>query len=259
MNSDPSPAELYARRIRHLVEDYDFGGRVLNLVADLWGPNAIFNAWREFRDWDRGKDEETPLKLGSDSPFAKLFISWLAHSWRLVEDRDGEIDPDLVGCAPTEVFLDRHPGLSSLLYRFLETCTYSPFSFYEVLHCKRGRSLHFRDLIIAREHEIFDETAAQILKPGSMVYARVVEMDGLALLEALAPITFSGAHIQPIIDCRNALLDGAPPPIEIGLARQLLVDREPELRRAFWDLVSRSDLRPALDPCLGVGIKPRLH
>lgn|SRR5690348_16499560 len=112
-------------------------------------------------------DERTLLEFGSNSPFAKLFVSWLAHSWKPEHELEEEIDGSLLGLAPTEVFLQRITGLDPLLYRYLETCAYSPLSFYEVLQCEAW-NVSCRDVLVGREYEAFGDTAAECLKAGDI-------------------------------------------------------------------------------------------
>lgn len=255
MSSEASHAELYWRRIQQLVTEFDFDARILRFVAELYGPDVILNAWQEFRGWALEEHERTLFWL--DSPFAKLFISWLAHSWKSEQDPEEEVDRDLLGLVPTEALLQRNPELDSLLYRYLETCTYSPLSFYEVLPYESEKALSCRDVLIGREYKAFGGTATESLKIGDIVYARLVEIDGISLLEVIAPVVFPAAFKSTILNFRELILEGAPVPTEEGHARQFLEDRELELRKTYWNLVYLA-IR-LVPPNGGLDSKPSLH
>jgi hypothetical protein len=261
MDSEASPAELHWRRIQSTVDQFDFGTRILQFVEEVYGAEAILSAWQEFRDRDFEEDEGTAYEFGSKCFLSKLFISWLAFRWKMEEDPEEAGDSDLIGLVPTEAFLDRNPELDPLLYRYLETCTYGPFSFYEVLRCETGRSLNCRDVIVGTEYEVFEESVGRsLIEVGNIIYAHLVEIDGITLLEAAGPFPFQ-ADVKPLIlRSRDLILDGAPVPAGIDRGRLFLEDRELELRKVFWNLVYRLVPPLPLEEVLGSDVEPpRLH
>lgn len=64
-----------------------------------------------------------------------------------------------------------------------------------------------------------------------------MEIDGISLLEVIAPVVFPAAFKSTIMSYRELILEGAAMPTEMGVARQFLEDRELELRKVFWNLV----------------------
>ena len=260
MSSETSQAEVHWHRIRRLVDEFDFGTRILRFVEEHYGLDVILNAWEQFIRRKIEDNEQALFEFGSRSPFAKLFISWVAHNWRPEQDLEEELDPELLQVVPTEAFLQRHPELDPLLSRYLETCTYSPLSFYEVVQGGSGKSVNCRDVVIGSEYQAFEEVAAECLKAGDIVYARLVEIDGISLLEVIAPVVFPAVLKPTIVNFRELILEGEPLPTEAGRGRQFLEDRELELRKVFWNLVYLViGPESSLDQPRGTNAKGLLH
>ena len=73
---------------------------MLRFVADVYGADAIHEAWEEFTVW--AEDEFDPA-----SPHVPVFLPWFYHHW--VPDSLEETcieDTSLHGRAPTSVYLE---------------------------------------------------------------------------------------------------------------------------------------------------------
>jgi hypothetical protein len=63
----------------------------------------------------------------------------------------------------------------------------APFSFHEVLRCEAGWSFRLRDVLTGAEVELLERSGSQGVEPGDLLYAKIVQIEGVALMEACAP------------------------------------------------------------------------
>jgi hypothetical protein len=235
------------RRIRKLLEDQDVAAHIVQLVPEIYGPNALREAWDEFRCWDREAKRETPLEFTADSSFLEHFISWLAHTWTpamLSEEPKGVPVPDEV---PTQTFLARHPDVHPLLARFLTACIETPFSFYEVPNRDVGQSFTCRDLICGTRHVVIESLASTLLRIHQNLYARIVEMDGVPVIEAAAPWPLPEDLKPAILALREEIL-GRSSGVRREHARQSLLAHELQLRAFYWGFVEQAFKEGSLRP-----------
>ena len=222
-----SPEALAWKRVRRAIEGLP--ERLGRFVADVYGPNAIEEAWAEFMVWEGGA-------FDPESPITALFMPWLYHSWKPDPWEDEyAIDASLRGRTPTSVFLERHARqLDPLAQRYLEACLAAPFSFYEILRCDPGRGFRTRDVLIGEEHEVLERLATESMERGDILFAQLVPIDGIVLLEACSPYVLPPADKIAAIELREEIEQA--PPMERD-STDLLRDWAYEIREVFLELV----------------------
>ena len=229
-----------AQRIRTLLEEQDVTARLVQLVHDVYGPSALVEAWEEFRCSDVEIEGETLLEFTAHSPFLEQFTSWLVHTWtaaKLSAKPKGLTIPD---SAPTRIFLARHPDIDPLLAKYLVACVAIPFSFFEVLQREVGRRFTCQDLICGTQHVVIDGAVATLLRPHQILYARIVEPDGVAIVDAAAPWALP-EHMKPaILALRDEILERHSGGVQAARARQSLFAHEMDLRTFYWGFIEEA-------------------
>lgn len=237
--SSADPAESAGQRIRRILEEKDVTARLIQLVHDTYGPGALLTAWDEFRCCDTDNDRGTLLELTAESPFLPQFTSWLAHTWTPPEKLSRKRRNVAVSQqVPAQVFLARHPDLDPLLVKYLRACIDTRFSFFEVLSCEPGRRFTCWDLICSGQHLVLESEVSTLLRVGQLLYARIVEVDGVPVMDAAAPWPLPEDLKPAILALRKVILE-RPSGFEPMHARQRLLAHELDLRSFYWGFIEQ--------------------
>jgi hypothetical protein len=228
------PHRITRRRLRRAVEELT--PKLKNFTTESYGPNAILEAWEEFTLW-------SGEPFSADSPHATLFYPWFFHIWSPEPPDTAVTARCLQSVPPTQAYLIAQ-GAEEPLSRYLSACLDSPFTFHEILSTEPGPGLRLRDVLTDRTCEVLEGGAAGSLKPGDILYGMVVECDGIAMLEASAPLALPPRFKQTLLQEREALLD------QERLDRRL----DEEAAEAYADAVEASEARAGEDDALEEGI-----
>ena len=226
-----TPEEILRRRIRSAIDDLT--GQLLTFAFNEFGPRLLDEAWTRFSGEEVALDPETP--------HMPVFMPWFFHQWS--PDPQATEYPDLATRSATvagEFLARRRRHLDPLLVRYLEGCAAAAMSFHEVADVEAGRGVTLRDLMLEHETFVVDHSASRSLSAGDVLFAQVVVVDGLALLEGCATVVLGPGNKPAIIELRkrvrvNGDLAGAA----------LLKARGTELIDAYLELAA-----PAFDPRL---------
>ncbi|HJR71943.1 MAG TPA: SEC-C metal-binding domain-containing protein [Gammaproteobacteria bacterium] len=227
-----SPTEVAWARVRRAIEGMP---RLLRaFVADVYGPAAVEEAWDEFTLWEG--DAFDP-----DSPLMAIFMPWMYHCWEPWEDTSC-VDESLRRRTPTSVLLEGRGGqFDPLLERYLAACLEAPFSFYEILRCDSSHGFRVRDVITGEEHEVLERSASESMSMGDVLFAQLVPIEGIVLLEACSPYALSPVDKIAIIELREDIEDEPPEP-ELGSLQRIW---ELEIRELYLQLIGHVlDRRP---------------
>jgi hypothetical protein len=200
---------------------------MLGFIDTTYGPQAIFEAWDEFTLWDDEEKEFSP-----DTPHLPLFLPWFFHCWA-PDPRDTSItDASLHRVAPTQAFLARKGRqLDPILHEYLEACTRSPFSFFEVLQNDPGRGFRLRELFSETEFDVVERTASRSLQSSDTFYGQISATAGTCMLEACAPVVIPPIRKIAVLELRKKLRSKHK-----HLPYDSLRDWDPELRELYLDL-----------------------
>jgi hypothetical protein len=111
-----------------------------------------------------------------------------------------------------------------LLRRYLEACVATPLSFFEVLEVQPGAWIRLRDMLSERETTVFEQSGSRTAQVAEIIYAQIVVVDGVGLLEACPPYSLPTQFKLQVIDLREELT--RPDPADIDPVRA-------EVRREF--------------------------
>lgn len=223
------PAKIASQsRIREAI--YGYAASLVPLVGESYGAGSMQQAWRQFMP---GR----PTQFTGDHAYSELFFSWFFHSWSPSRKKDHSLaDPSLYGIPPTRAFLSRHPSeLNPLLRRYLEACLKTPLGFYQITESRRGMGFRARDLSTGASLAVFDTTASHSLKAGDIIFARMPAVDGIRLMDAIAPVSFpasfQGHFVRPQPDSTTRKLsDRETRKLYFELLKLYLRARLPEIR-----------------------------
>jgi hypothetical protein len=230
-----SPDDLAWRRVRRIIGD---GPRLLSgFVAEVYGPEAIEQAWDEFTVWEG-------YPFDPESPLMAIFMPWLYHCWEPDPHEEASVVTEpLEDRSPTSVYLERRGArLDPLLARYLEGCLEAPYSFHEILRCDPGRGFRTRCVLTGDEHEVREAAAPQSTSVGDVLFGQLVPIDGIVILEACSPYVLAPVDKIAIIELREKL--EAAPRTAASL-REELREWDIEIRELYIELMRRFiDPRP---------------
>ena len=203
-------------RLHCAIDGYATG--IVRLIGESYGQQTVQAAWKEFN-------------IGQGRPFcgydanAELFYSWLFHKWAPTRERGHQVrDEAVYGIPPTRAYLDRGPPLvlNPLLRLYLEACLVTSPRFYEVLDCEPGQSFSAREVFAGVVCTVNEPLASTSLKRGDILYAHLIPIGHLTLMEAISPRSFPPQSKRRLLDlCRE---------------RHAREDGGPELRRVYFTL-----------------------
>ena len=242
-----TPEDFLRRRIRTAIEG--LVPELLKFTYSQLDARLVDEAWTEFTGEERAFEPE--------NPHLPVFMPWFFYQW--TPDPEGTEFPDLAARSATvagDFLARRRRHLDPLLVRYVEACAASAFSFHEVMEVEAGRGFTLRDVVL--EHELFvvDHSASRGVGPGDIVFAQVVIVDGLALLESCATMVFRPGDKPAIIELRKrirakgdssdaALLkawDIELIDLYLELAERVLAPRLPELQNTDGEPLEPSTL-----------------
>ena len=157
----------------------------MHLIGQYYGQRTIQAAWREFNIG------------GGIQPFcgydinAELFYSWLFHKWTPAREEGHEVrDKAFYGVPPTRAYLDCKSSLNPLLRTYLETCLSTYTRFYEVLDSAAGVGFQASDVLMGTTYTVTEALASASLKKGDILYAHLIPMGEVTLMDAISPRSF---------------------------------------------------------------------
>jgi hypothetical protein len=223
---DESPDQLVWRRVRRALQGHV--PQMLRFVVETYGSEAIHEAWTEFVLADTEVELFDPA-----TPHTQLFLPWFFHCWAPDPYATTVQDKSLFDQAPTSTFLARCArGMDPTLRTYLTACAATPVSYHEVLSCNRGHGMLTRDVLTGQEHAVLERSASASMAVNDILYAQIVRVDGIAMLEASPPFGFPPINRIAIIELRDKILRGAEP-----FSTELLREYDIELRELYLSMV----------------------
>jgi hypothetical protein len=170
---------------------------LIRFATSRYGPRLIDEAWREFTLFR----EET---FNAESIHLPVFMPWFFYEWEpdpvdtIVPDWDVEEFP-LVSA-----YLNRRGRYEGrLTIRYLEACRDSAFSFLDALDVTPGSGFTLRDMLTGWEGAVIEKSGSRTVRKGDIIFARVVTLDAVTILDGCTPIVFPPIEKAPIIGLRQ--------------------------------------------------------
>jgi len=225
MALDPAAvADRTWQRLRRLLDGYP--ATMLGFVRDVYGPDALHEAWSEFLLW------EGDIEFDPDTPHMQAFMPWFFHRWA-PDPLDTSIShAALHDRSPTAVFLERRGRrLDPLLRQYLEACASTPFSFHEIIRCQPGKGFRCRDMFVGDERDVLERSGSRIMQVGDAIFGQIVTCRDITLMEACGPHPIPPGSKIELIELRERMSGSVHPPTP-----ETLADWDIELRDAYLDI-----------------------
>jgi hypothetical protein len=188
-----------------------------------YGDDVLEIAWKDYRFSD-----DIPFDMSG--PDTDSFLRWFTFNWK------PEGQETLAG-----LFLsDRASKVEGNLRRFIEATLDAPYSYFQTLDVTPGAGLTLRDILRKRQFHVREKSASTILQRGQILFARVVELDGVFFLMGNGSRVIPPMFLDRLLHLRT-LLEKEKPLIEGSLASEALVDLEVELRHAYFEIEDKLD------------------
>lgn len=171
---------------------------ILGFARSQYGDDFLREPIAEFSIWG-----EYPVE---EQHFETIFIPWVAFNWI----------PEAVESGPTGLAILEQPlGLHCLdeiagqldeyQKAFIITACAQPFSFFAVTGVVPGKSLGLRDIFLDRTFTVKEAQASGTLRRGDIIFARVVPLDGQAIVVGMAPIAIPPTEHTHLLDIRDEI------------------------------------------------------
>ena len=178
--------------------------QVLAYAHERWGYDLVTAAWWEFTCFEEVDAEGEEETLDRDE-YTCAFLPWFIFNWT-ADPHEPETRPDWPREPVARLFAEEHGArLDDFERRLVEIACARPYSFYAVTAVERGRSLGLRDILTGREYAVLERQATECLSEGAIVFARVVSMDGVAILLGCAPLAFPPSYRLRLLDLREGM------------------------------------------------------
>jgi hypothetical protein len=191
-----TPEEFLRRRIRVAIDG--LVERLLRFIRSQFEPGLIEEAWEDFTGDTEPFDPATPHTV--------VFMPWFFHVW--FPTRPNTRFPDLAAREATvagEWMRLQHGRVDPLLARYLEACAVASFSFHEAMRVESGRGFLLRDLVLESETFVIEHSASRVVRAGDSIFAQIVRIDGLAMLEGCGSLVFQPREKSEIIELRKTI------------------------------------------------------
>lgn len=204
------------------------------------GKAFLEEAIAEFGLWGEYETDEVDINT--------FFPPWVAFNWIPGGGKKSRLLRALTNKPLGLQYLAENAAqLSEYEQAFILAACAQPFSFWVIAEVVPGKSLVLRDIFLARTVTVKEASASQLLKPGDVVFARVVALEGQAIMVGLAPTMLPPRDHLRLMDLRDSLKRVLR---ECGMKLSLdeLHGADPQLRRVYLDAVEslRNPPRPEL-------------
>jgi hypothetical protein len=169
-------------------------------LARYYGPDALDAAWEEYTLWP-----DPPAAQDGWPEFDSSFPPWLLFDWEPDPDDAGQGD-ERPAMAPALHYAQRQgKNLDSYERRYIEEVCRRPFTFYLVVAPIPGREIALRDIFRQQEVTVRERQASTTLRPGEIIFAKVVALDGEAVMLGCAPYAIPGRNFDAIVELRERI------------------------------------------------------
>lgn len=218
--------ELAAGRIRDAQDSAE--SKVARSVRDEFGANAFQAAWDEFDLTEGRLDRERNDEVN-------LFFPWVFYDWEPWDQDRYDRRPSEVRVTPAGMCAaGRGPALTPAESAFLMAVVATPTSFHDVVATEAGRTTTLRDIFLGNEVTVFEKLGSTGIRPGDILYGRVVEFDDVALVVGAGQLIIPPRDKGVVLDAKLALKRRPG-----KLSTEKLCREEPSLRSVYLELRER--------------------
>lgn len=171
---------------------------ILDFGAEEYGSDFLPEALAEFGIWGEYSVDDEHLET--------IFIPWVAFSWIAERAEDRPDAPEaLEQPLGLEFLVENFERIDEYQKRFILAACAEPFSFFAVAEVVSGKSLELRDIFLDRTFTVKEAKASTTLRRGDIIFARVVHLDGQAIVVGMAPIAIPPRELANLLDVLDEL------------------------------------------------------
>jgi hypothetical protein len=213
--AQPTPEMIYSK-IRRL--DGESSDRLMKFAEQRYGESGFESALEEF--YLRQEPLAEPSGSEKDS-----FVRWFLFNWRPFERE-----------TLAELFLlEKKSALQSDVIQFIRATAQSPYSFFQTIEVDPGVSLTLRDILRKCDFHVYEKSASTILQKGHIMFARVVEMDGIHFLMGSGSLIIPPTFLDSILRIRSGMEKDSSS-VQGSVTAEYLLDAEDDLREIYFDI-----------------------
>ncbi len=144
-------------------------------------------------------------RISGDDPRMALFVPWFLFHWLPDEAPAGDDWPSEHTIAAR--FLQSLRQRGKFLDRYVDAARREPFTFWEVLDVEPGGGMRLKDLLLDREVRVVESSGSSNMRPWTIMFGQVVEIDDLSVLHASLPVAFP-PHVRAPVETATARFMG---------------------------------------------------
>ena len=193
---DTQPGDEFLwRRIRRAIEGSHT--LLLDYADSYFGYDAMDAASLELFGDDAQLRDETHLSL---------FRCWYFYNWLPLPEQNSVRPEACDGRTLARAYLDKKAKkLDPLRVRYLEQCCVAPFSFYDIIEVHALQGFRLRDIMTGEEVNVIEHSASAQGQVGDIIFAMLVTIDQVTLIEAAGGFFIPPELKGPIIDLRELI------------------------------------------------------
>ncbi len=203
-------------RIRQL--DGEITEKITTYIARQYGGEGMQRALDEY-----GSDDEAvrdPMTAQGDS-----FIRWISLSWR----------PDGVHTAAENFITSRRWTIGDDAVRLIEATLASCYSYYQVRSVEPGYGATMHDIFRKQDVFVRERSATSTMRPGLIMYARIVAMDGLHFFMGTGPCVITPQYLIRLVTLRSDL-ESAAHAADGAITTETLRENEDQMREEYFKI-----------------------
>ena len=161
---------------------------MLKYADRYYGSSTVAEAWDEFSLWS-----DVPLDPESEPEVESAFIPWFVFNWVPGNAEVGEAE-HLREMPIALHYLEHEQSRIDFFHRrFIEAICSQPYSFFVVTDLDPGNGMTLKDLFLSGETYVHERQAKAMLAKGSIIYSRIIDMDGDAIMVGCASTVIPSA------------------------------------------------------------------
>jgi hypothetical protein len=207
--------------------------RMLELGVKTWRQEGMDEAYSLFFS-----DTPVPDDILTHREHESLFLTWFALRFAPTPSRRAR--KTAVPRPAALMLLEQAHDLTDFERRFVTEATSRPVSFHVVTAVEPGQTMDLEDILIGARCRVVERTASTTVRPGGVVYARTVTMDGESIMLGCGAALLKPTRRSDLADLRRQLARG----------RRYLTGREvfdvDDVLRRWYLLAAEQELNPPL-------------
>lgn len=182
---------------------HELSGRLpaelLKFAKNEFGLPILDEAWAEFTLYE--EEEFDP-----QTKHIPVFLPWFFYQW-LPDPEDTSVPAAIIGDFPiAKLYLQKRGRHGDqLTMRYLQAGIAAAFSFHDVVAVTPGVGMTLRECFGGREISVIEKSGSQTIIRGDIVFANIVTVDHVSVLDGCAPIVFPPLEKAQIIELRSAI------------------------------------------------------